>query len=398
MKFNEILLSTRAHRKIMIDEVFLDMCENWNAAILLTRLVYWYLPDQNGSSKLRVFDKDGEWIAKSYKDIQKETRLTEYQVRDALKVLSEKKLINKKIKKFNAIPTLHLQINKANFEQAYKEVIEIYQKELNSQKKNKIDENEESECMKPTNRFVENIQNDSLETYESITIEYKQKNTNNNNNNSLEEQSLEVESKELVVSDNTDSILEAISKNHKPNLVYQIYLLYIKNWTKRYKGLKEPILTKKMAGQIKLLLRDIQNIDEIDKMLEAFISCDEGYLISKTHDFGLFLCDLNKWLALSDKPELAKVFTTEYAKNKMYLQKKELVQKEEEKKREIEFLKKKEEEKEFLEKCKQEEEKRKKEEQERMQKEAEEKRKREEQLAKEMLDSLKESGWNLKKS
>ena len=389
MKFNEILLSTRAHRKIMIDEVFLDMCENWNAAILLTRLVYWYLPDQNGSSKLRVFDKDGEWIAKSYKDIQKETRLTEYQVRDALKVLSEKKLINKKIKKFNAIPTLHLQINKANFEQAYKEVIEIYQKELNSQKKNKIDENEESECMKPTNRFVENIQNDSLETYESITIEYKQKNTNNNNNNSLEEQSLEVESKELVVSDNTDSILEAISKNHKPNLVYQIYLLYIKNWTKRYKGLKEPILTKKMAGQIKLLLRDIQNIDEIDKMLEAFISCDEGYLIAKTHDFGLFLCDLNKWRALMDRPELAKIFTTEYAKNKMYLQKKELVQKEEEKRREQENIEKIRLEKAQLEAYKQEQERKKKEQEELIKKQKEELERQRKEEEKRLAESFR---------
>lgn len=238
-----------------------------------------------------------------------------------------------------------------------------------------------------------------METYESITIEYKQKNTNNNNNNSLEkEKSVDVEfSKELAVS-NSDKNLINLLDNKKPNLIYQVYLLYLKNWLKRYKNLKEPILTKKMAGQIKLLLRDINNLNEIDKMLEAFINCNEGYLISKTHDFGLFLVDLNKWLALSEHPELACKFSTEYVKQKMYIEQKKAIQKEEEKIQEIEFLKKKEEEKEFLEKCKQEEEKRKKEEQERMQKEAEEKRKREEQLAKEMLDSLKESGWNLKKS
>lgn len=164
----------------------------------------------------------------------------------------------------------------------------------------------------------------------------------------------------------------------------------IDKWKKRYNTLKEPKLTKKLAGQIKLFLKDFNNLEEIEKMLEAFINCDEGYLISKMHDFGLFLCDVNKWRAIMDKPELAKVFTTEYARNKMYLQKKELVQKEEEKRREQENIEKIRLEKAQLEAYKQE--------QERKKKEQEEKRKREEQLAKEMLDSLKESGWNLKKS
>lgn len=396
MNFNEILLLTRAHRKIMIDEIYLGMCNgDWNAGIILTRLIYWYKPDKNMRTKIRIKDKDGEWICKSINEWREETLLSERKVKEGLKHLLELNIIRKKIKKFNSIPTLHFQINQEIFLQKYEEYLE----KINNENNQKEDENQDEEIdsdqtdlnethfsdrTKRPNRIEQNVltNNNIL-----LTIDYKQ-----DNNNSSEEKSLE-HSKELLVADSNteiENVINAISNCRKPNNVYIVYKMYIDKWKKRYNTLKEPKLTKKLAGQIKLFLKDFNNLEEIEKMLEAFINCDEGYLISKMHDFGLFLCDVNKWRAIMDKPELAKVFTTEYARNKMYLQKKELVQKEEEKRREQENIEKIRLEKAQLEAYKQE--------QERKKKEQEEKRKREEQLAKEMLDSLKESGWNLKKS
>ncbi|MFN3605508.1 MAG: cell envelope integrity protein TolA, partial [Leptonema sp. (in: bacteria)] len=175
----------------------------------------------------------------------------------------------------------------------------------------------------------------------------------------------------------------------KSNSVYSVYLSYIKHWKIRYNTLKEPALTKKLSGQIKLLLRDFKDMREIDKMLEAFISCDEGYLISKMHDFGLFLCDLNKWRALSNNPQLAKIFTIEYAKNRMYLQKKEMVQKEEEKRREQENIERIRQEKIQLEIYKQEQERKKKEEQELLKKQKEELERQRKEEEKRLAESFR---------
>lgn len=208
---------------------------------------------------------------------------------------------------------------------------------------------------------------------------------NNNSNKLLEkEQSIEVLfSNNLLVSGEN-----SLTKT-KSNSVYSVYLSYIKHWKIRYNTLKEPALTKKLSGQIKLLLRDFKDMREIDKMLEAFISCDEGYLISKMHDFGLFLCDLNKWRALSNNPQLAKIFTIEYAKNRMYLQKKEMVQKEEEKRREQENIERIRQEKIQLEIYKQEQERKKKEEQELLKKQKEELERQRKEEEKRLAESFR---------
>jgi len=81
------------------------------AGILLSQIVYWYLPSKdNGATKLRVV-KDGElWLAKGRDDWWEECRIKAYQFDRAIKVLCDIGIVEKKIFKFNGNPMIHVRI------------------------------------------------------------------------------------------------------------------------------------------------------------------------------------------------------------------------------------------------------------------------------------------------
>ena len=81
------------------------------AGILLSQIVYWYLPSKDSTAtKLRVV-KDGElWLAKGRDDWWEECRITAYQFDRAIKVLCDIGIVEKKIFKFNGNPMIHLRI------------------------------------------------------------------------------------------------------------------------------------------------------------------------------------------------------------------------------------------------------------------------------------------------
>ena len=116
----------------------------------------------------------------------------------------------------------------------------------------------------------------------------------------------------------------------------------------------------------------------------AFLLCDEGYLISKLHDISLFLYDINKWLALSDSPVMAKKMGVEYCKSRMYLEKKEQALKDVEDIKEKEAIQKEIEEQKRIEQQRKEKEEQEKIEKEFKKKEEEEIKKREKELNNEL--------------
>jgi len=81
------------------------------AGILLSQIVYWYLPSKDSTAtKLRVV-KDGElWLAKGRDDWWEECRITAYQFDRAIKVLCDIGIVEKKIFKFNGNPMIHVRI------------------------------------------------------------------------------------------------------------------------------------------------------------------------------------------------------------------------------------------------------------------------------------------------
>jgi len=96
---------------IDVKKVYIDIAEDLVAGILLSQIIYWYLPDQEGKTKLRV-EKDGQlWLAKGREDWWEECRITPKQFDRAIKILQKKGLVEKKIFKFNGNPTTHIRLN-----------------------------------------------------------------------------------------------------------------------------------------------------------------------------------------------------------------------------------------------------------------------------------------------
>jgi hypothetical protein len=85
------------------------------SGLFLSQIVYWYLPNSEGKSKLRV-KKDGHfWIAKEQQEWFDEIRLTAANYRTAMKKLQDEKLIVKKVYKFAGKNKTHIRLNVPEF-------------------------------------------------------------------------------------------------------------------------------------------------------------------------------------------------------------------------------------------------------------------------------------------
>ncbi|EJQ77850.1 hypothetical protein [Bacillus toyonensis] len=111
MSSNIFQLETFARSGYMVRLAYVDITGDLIAGILLGQIVYWYMPNEQGKSKLRV-KKNGEfWLAKSREDWKDEIRITPKQYDRAIKILIEKGFVEVKKFKFNGAPTNHIKLN-----------------------------------------------------------------------------------------------------------------------------------------------------------------------------------------------------------------------------------------------------------------------------------------------
>ena len=95
---------------IDVKRMYLDIAGDLVAGVLLSQIIYWYLPDKEGRTKLRV-RKDGRlWLAKGRNDWWDECRITAKQYDRAIGLLEEKGLVEKRLYKFNGAPTTHISL------------------------------------------------------------------------------------------------------------------------------------------------------------------------------------------------------------------------------------------------------------------------------------------------
>lgn len=90
--------------------IYIDMVEDLVAGILLSQIVYWYLPNKNGESKLRVKKEGQYWIAKKREDWWDEIRISPKQFDRASEILVCKGIIEKKKFKFAGDPVVHIRL------------------------------------------------------------------------------------------------------------------------------------------------------------------------------------------------------------------------------------------------------------------------------------------------
>ncbi|PEB19692.1 replication protein [Bacillus toyonensis] len=123
MSSNIFQLETFARSGYMVRLAYVDITEDLIAGILLGQIVYWYMPNEQGKSKLRV-KKNGEfWLAKSREDWRNEIRITPKQYDRAIKILIEKGFVEVQKFKFNGAPTNHIKLNISEVTQRVKSIL-----------------------------------------------------------------------------------------------------------------------------------------------------------------------------------------------------------------------------------------------------------------------------------
>lgn len=123
--FSRFLLWEHASRDtIDFKKIYVDMAGDLNAGLMLSEIVYWYLPSGDGSeNKLRV-ERDGyRWIAVRRYEWWERTRFSPDQADRALRILVDDGLVTKKVYKFAGEVTLHIRLNEIQFIESWENLL-----------------------------------------------------------------------------------------------------------------------------------------------------------------------------------------------------------------------------------------------------------------------------------
>lgn len=121
MNFEQVLMLRRSSRKgVFLEMSIIDMCGgNILAGLMLSQILYWHEPDDNGKTRLRVCKNGKYWLAKKHSSWQEECRLTEDQARAALDLLKKLGFIDTMVARFDGNPTTHIALVKDKFTADY---------------------------------------------------------------------------------------------------------------------------------------------------------------------------------------------------------------------------------------------------------------------------------------
>ena len=122
MNFEELLLIRKSQRKgVFLEMALIDLCGgNILAGLMLSQILYWHEPNEQGRSKLRVCKQGKYWLVKKRTDWHDECRLTEDQARNALDILKKSGLVETMVARFDGTPMTHLALCKDVFMGLYK--------------------------------------------------------------------------------------------------------------------------------------------------------------------------------------------------------------------------------------------------------------------------------------
>lgn len=90
--------------------IYVDLAGDLVAGLVLSQIVYWYLPDKNGQTKLRVSHDGKLWIAKARSEWWDEIRVGPRQFDRAVALLEKKSLVESSLHRFNGSPVKHVRL------------------------------------------------------------------------------------------------------------------------------------------------------------------------------------------------------------------------------------------------------------------------------------------------
>jgi hypothetical protein len=95
------------------------------AGLMLSSIIYWYLPTKNGEPNKLACNKYGHmWIVSARKDWWERCCITDQQAKRALNLLIKQGLIVKQIHRWAGIPTMHIRVVEDVFLKKMMDVIE----------------------------------------------------------------------------------------------------------------------------------------------------------------------------------------------------------------------------------------------------------------------------------
>ena len=219
-RFNDFLAWERASRDtIDFKKIYVDITGDLIAGLLLSQIVYWYLPDKEGKTKLRVMKRGILCLAKTRFEWWDEIRFNPTQVDKGLKILRKKGIIRTKVHRFNGTPTIHIFLLK-------KTLLKLINKELKEPKKNPKLEN--------TNFQISKLEYGNEQKLTSIT-ETTTEITNRDYKDNVSEK-IESLFKSFKIPKKDKAIWKALNNDNPEYLLRQLVYAYDKR-----KTIKQPV-------------------------------------------------------------------------------------------------------------------------------------------------------------
>jgi hypothetical protein len=111
----EILVQEAVNDCFLVQRQFCEICEDFVAGVVLSRILYWSSPSKGGKSKLKIYKEGNYWLAKKRTDWKEECCLTPKQYDRAIRILKDDlKVVEVKAFKFDGTPIPHIRIKWSN--------------------------------------------------------------------------------------------------------------------------------------------------------------------------------------------------------------------------------------------------------------------------------------------
>ena len=118
-----LLWETASRDTIDFKTIYVDMADDLIAGLLLSQIIFWYLPAKDGTSKLRVYRDNYYWIAKAREDWWDEIRISPKQADRAFKILREMSIVITEYHRFNGLRTMHIWLQENVFLEKFEDAI-----------------------------------------------------------------------------------------------------------------------------------------------------------------------------------------------------------------------------------------------------------------------------------
>jgi hypothetical protein len=106
-----ILWEASSRELVDFKPIYVDITGNLIAGLLLSQLIYWFLPNREGKSKLKVQRDDRWWLCKSRTEWYNEIRITARQYDSASDKLVRLGIIERELFMFGGKTKIHLTVN-----------------------------------------------------------------------------------------------------------------------------------------------------------------------------------------------------------------------------------------------------------------------------------------------